>query len=220
MQPSELIIGRQVEKNDFQVDEQYTKVGRKHARVFRKSDGMYIEDLDSKNGTFVNGKSIKRKKITASDKVMLGGLDHYPLNVQKLSKLLPMTETEFQTAFQKLQDVYNNYQKDKVRIQSKSQSEMMLKRSLPMAIPGLLMLFLQGNPTIRIVGGLFAAGAVAIGSLWASKSIGKIPELLNNLREQFLHDYVCPNCAHDFGERPWENIRKQGRCKGCGREFQ
>ena len=30
-------------------------VSRQHARIVREADGFYIEDLDSLNGTFVNG---------------------------------------------------------------------------------------------------------------------------------------------------------------------
>ena len=37
-----------------------TYISRKHCRIVKKSDGYYIEDMESTNGTFVNGEKIKR----------------------------------------------------------------------------------------------------------------------------------------------------------------
>jgi DNA-directed RNA polymerase subunit RPC12/RpoP len=223
MEKNEIFIGRQVEKGNFPVEEQYKLVSRKHARIIRKPDGFYIEDLDSANGTFVNGTTIKFKKIKASDKITLGGIDYYELNLAKALKLLPMSETEMKQAFLNLKQVYDSYQKEKVKIQSESQGSMMLKRTIPMAVPGLLMaiipFFTGHNPVIQILGGILSAIAMIVGSLWASKSMSKTPERMNNLREQFMMDYVCPNCGQEFGERPWENIKKQGKCRACQREF-
>ena len=228
MEKNEILIGRQVEKGNYLIEEQYKSVGRKHARIIRKSDGIYIEDLDSANGTFVNGKSVKLKKINASDKISLGGMNCYELNLGKVLKLLPLPDKDFHDQMLQLKQVYEYYQKEKVKIQSENQGKMMLKRSLPMALPGLLMVVIpffadRSNPQIsvfiQVVGGIFSALAMVLGSIWASKSMAKMPERINDLREQFLVDYVCPNCGQDFGERPWENIKRQGKCRACQREF-
>lgn len=226
MKKNEILIGREVEKGDYAIDKQYTSIGRKHARIIRKPDGIYIEDLDSANGTFVNGKSIRLKKITASDKITLGGLTYYELNLEEALKLFPLSNAEFQAKFMQLKQVYDNYQKDKVKIQSESQGKMMMKRSLPMVLPGLLMMLLplgsgsdKSSILFRVLGGILSTLAIVVGAVWASKSMAKIPERLHDLRERFLVDYVCPNCGHDFGERPWENIKRQGKCKACQRAF-
>lgn len=52
----EIIIGRSPECDYVIPDRQ---VSRKHARVFRADDGFYLMDLDSKNGTYLNGSSIE-----------------------------------------------------------------------------------------------------------------------------------------------------------------
>jgi len=229
MERTEIIIGREVEKGDYTVDAKHTAVGRKHARMFRKNDGMYIEDLNSANGTFVNGKSVKLKKITDADSVMLGGKDYYKLNLAKAWKMIPMLEREFQEKTQNLKRVYDTYQKNKVKIQSESQGSMMLKRTMPMVIPGLLTMILsftmdfEENPHLsmflKIIGGAGTAIAVLIGGIWASSSLAKTPERLNNLQQEFMKEYVCPNCKQYFGEQPWENIHALGKCRACGREF-
>ena len=228
MGKNEILIGREVAKSEYSIDKQYVAVGRKHARIIRKPDGIYIEDLNSANGTFVNGKSVTRKKLNTTDKVTLGGVDYYKLNLGEVLKLLPVSDEDFQSLFLQLKQVYDDYQREKVKIQSESMGKMMMKRTLPMAIPGLLIVatsFFLGNNSqqvntyIQLSGGILSALAIMLGTIWASKSMTKMPEHLNSLREQFLIKYVCPGCKHSFGEIPWEVIKNQGKCKACQREF-
>jgi len=48
-------IGRAPD-NDIQIKDRF--VSRKHLKIFRKESKYFIEDLESKNGTFINGKQI------------------------------------------------------------------------------------------------------------------------------------------------------------------
>ncbi len=52
----EIIIGRD-SGNDVQIDN--AAVSREHAKIIRGPNYYLIEDLNSTNGTFVNGKKIK-----------------------------------------------------------------------------------------------------------------------------------------------------------------
>ena len=228
MEKNEILLGREVAKGEYSIEKRYVAIGRKHARIVRKPDGIYIEDMNSANGTFVNGIPVSRKKLSVTDKVTLGGVDYYELNLQEVLKLLPVSDEEFQSRFLQLKQVYDDYQREKVKIQSENMGKMMMKRTLPMAIPGLLIVatsFFMGNNSqqvntyIQLSGGILSALAIILGVIWASKSMTKMPEHLNNLREQFLIQYVCPGCKHSFGEIPWEVIKNQGKCKACQREF-
>ena len=51
----EIVIGRGVECDVVIKD---AKASRRHCRLLRKPDGFLLEDLGSKNGTFVDGKKI------------------------------------------------------------------------------------------------------------------------------------------------------------------
>ena len=66
----ELMIGRAPDC-DQMLD--FPMISWHHARVVRESSGFFVEDLDSKNGTFVNGRRITSKtKMQASDYISLG----------------------------------------------------------------------------------------------------------------------------------------------------
>src|SRR5262249_54960795 len=45
---------------------------RKHARIAMQQDQIWIEDLGSTNGTFVNGEKIKRARLKEGDRVLIG----------------------------------------------------------------------------------------------------------------------------------------------------
>lgn len=44
-------------------------MSRKHARVTREGDGYWIEDLESRNGTFVNNERVTKRLLSAGDHV-------------------------------------------------------------------------------------------------------------------------------------------------------
>lgn len=51
------IIGKSGKSSDYKLEEQF--ISRVHARIYEEMDGYYIEDLNSSNGTFVNGEKLK-----------------------------------------------------------------------------------------------------------------------------------------------------------------
>jgi len=50
----------------------YSQISWHHARLTVKQDSFFIEDLNSTNGTFVNGKKIKSCLVSSSDIISLG----------------------------------------------------------------------------------------------------------------------------------------------------
>lgn len=62
-------IGRTA-KNKIIIDNQ--AVSSKHALVLKDGDGFIIQDLDSKNGTFVNEKKISRHNLQDGDVIAVG----------------------------------------------------------------------------------------------------------------------------------------------------
>ncbi len=65
----EISVGRSAE-NQISVD--LTALSRKHCVVFRQARSVYVRDLDSTNGTFVNGERVKVRQLQDGDRVFLG----------------------------------------------------------------------------------------------------------------------------------------------------
>ncbi len=62
-------IGR-VGANEVQLHD--TEVSRKHAELIRKGEVFHLRDLNSSNGTFVNGKPIREAALKTGDQVQMG----------------------------------------------------------------------------------------------------------------------------------------------------
>ncbi len=66
----EMIIGRHASCTVMLGDPQ---VSHRHARLFRSANDYVLEDLGSRNGTFVNGRRIGRALLQAGDTILIGG---------------------------------------------------------------------------------------------------------------------------------------------------
>jgi len=201
-------IGK-AEDNDYVADDAY--VSRYHARLGQDDNGaLFIEDLNSTNGTFVNDNRIIKKKITSSDSVRLGS--HYILNVREALKF----DNDYSEEFAILKSVYNDYIKEKIRIQSSNQFKTRLFQSLPFAMTGVMGLviafFGRRSQGIFIISLLLAICAPTIGIYFGARQSAKIPELLQYLANKFKIDYVCPKCGAFLGEVPWESLANKKQC--------
>ena len=64
-----VIIGRTAD-NDLQVDSRF--VSRHHCQIVTGAEGSMIEDLNSTNGIFVQGKRVRRYNLNDGDVVVIG----------------------------------------------------------------------------------------------------------------------------------------------------
>ena len=69
MTSSKIVIGRE---EDCEFILQDPRMSRHHASLERKGDRIYIRDLDSKVGVFINGHAVKAGELKHGDKVLLG----------------------------------------------------------------------------------------------------------------------------------------------------
>ena len=66
---NEIIVGRD-ETSDIQIDN--IAVSREHATIVKGPNYYFIEDMQSKNGIFINGKKINKKFLKPDDEVIIG----------------------------------------------------------------------------------------------------------------------------------------------------
>jgi pSer/pThr/pTyr-binding forkhead associated (FHA) protein len=69
VQGERVTIGRSPDASVFLDD---VTVSRNHALVVRRRDGLYIDDLGSLNGTYVNRRRIESQKLQNGDELQIG----------------------------------------------------------------------------------------------------------------------------------------------------
>jgi len=62
-------VGRRTDRDLVLTD---PRVSREHAQFMRENDGIYIEDQNSRQGTFVNGERTTRRKLLRNDRLEFG----------------------------------------------------------------------------------------------------------------------------------------------------
>ena len=67
-------LGR-ADSADVRVDDPFASSA--HARIFTRGDFMYIEDMGSTNGTYLNGRQLKTaERLKVADKVRIGDTEY------------------------------------------------------------------------------------------------------------------------------------------------
>jgi pSer/pThr/pTyr-binding forkhead associated (FHA) protein len=88
-------------KNDLQIND--STISRNHCKFIKAKNIYKIIDLNSTNGTFVNGKIINEKILNVGDNIAIGKTilkflaapkkeDYYDLDDQKISMVIPLSE--------------------------------------------------------------------------------------------------------------------------------
>lgn len=85
----EYYIGRQM-GNQIHVSD--PSISNVHARVFKGPEGYVLEDLNSRNGTFINGVRIDRKLLRENDAVRVGN-SNFVYNIVYEVKQIPPADT-------------------------------------------------------------------------------------------------------------------------------
>ncbi len=194
-------------------------VSRKHAKLTLRGDGsLILEDLNSTNGTFVNGQQILTKVINASDKIQLAGSVDIDLKPW-IDRAKPEDSSELRKKFFQLKNVYDDYNKKKIKIQSETMTSVMVKRSLPMIVPavmGAMTFFMEGwGKYAAGIGVVLSLIGISYGIHAASKDQSKLPEKLQEIEDQLRIDYVCPKCKNFLGNLPWQSLSNRGQCSFC-----
>ncbi|MDR1201148.1 MAG: FHA domain-containing protein [Tannerellaceae bacterium] len=203
-----ITIGRAGD-NDFVVNDPH--VSRYHARLLRDEEGcLFLEDMASTSGTFVNGSQIAKKKVSLTDTIWFG--EEYKLELSEVLK----AGNDYSEDFAQLKEIYDKYIEQKVKIQSSNQFKTRLFQTLPFAfigVIGVLISTLGKGSTVLFGISLFVTICVpTIGIYLGAKQSAKIPRQLQDLANQFKIDYVCPKCGTFLGEIPWESLSNRKQC--------
>jgi pSer/pThr/pTyr-binding forkhead associated (FHA) protein len=101
-----ILIGR-LEECDYIIYDPLNRVSRKHALLIKEGSTLFIQDLGSSNGTFINGRQIKpniRVPISLEHKITLS--KDYELDIQKVKFPKPSNEKEQNSGFKDDQTIF------------------------------------------------------------------------------------------------------------------
>ncbi|WP_372364671.1 FHA domain-containing protein [Candidatus Uabimicrobium sp. HlEnr_7] len=86
------VIGRSATNSDFIIPASFEKVSGKHLEITRTLAGIFVEDIGSKNGTYINGQMLTTKTlIEDQQKIYLGGTNPCESCILKFSLTPPDT---------------------------------------------------------------------------------------------------------------------------------
>ena len=129
-----LTIGRAVD-NDLELPgDSFPSVSTHHARLEFDADGeLWIEDVGSKNGTFVDGEQVRRAKLAAGEVVQLGPVGPRFLVVSSA----PLVETMFVDAV-KVRGSQVSEQRVTELVEKRAKSQLVLMGIVGAAVIGAL----------------------------------------------------------------------------------
>ncbi|MDR0437923.1 MAG: FHA domain-containing protein [Bacteroidales bacterium] len=209
-------IGR-ASDNNTRIDK--PEVGRYHARITVNDDGVFLEDLDSVNGTYINGFRIKEAILNYRDKVVVA--KKYPLSEIFLISLFrhknpDVDPNDYSEEFLKLKDVYDDYQiNKKVSIQKFQQRNNWI-RLLVVTVPAIALLVILKKT--KILGDeYFTVYIAATAILTALAPLFLLQENKNfgEIERKFKKKYKCPKCKLMLTQE-WEIHLEDEKCPRCG----
>ena len=223
----EIIVGRRGEQSFPIMDK---AVSGKHLKLTTMPDGnVQVEDLESTNGTFIDGVRIIKKVVSRNTVVQMGSTFTFCINdvlpEVKTSPVPPTPPTppkpeydeEILRKFQNLESVWNKYQEEKINLQKNNASKGFL-RMLPMFVLGGLGYMISCIPELADFRTAITLAGLGIGIIitWISyNSATSLPEQMEKLNQQFQIDYVCPKCKQFLGFTPFEGLKNRGQCSAC-----
>lgn len=233
----EIKIGREVEGGSILlVPPTCKKVSRRHASLHWIDGVMTIEDNESSNGTFVNGKRIAKAKVGESDEVWLGGIggdNCYRVDLKKVfdscRKAEEKTKTDYSKEFEGLKQAYKEYQAEVAEVRKKATTTSQMPKLIASFIPtliGLILMLILKDPTIRIlsisIGGVIT-GLINMLSVGKGNNVNeRMAEEITELQIKYQPRYSCPKCGMKYPfTTHWKKLEADGKCPNpkCNAKF-
>lgn len=218
----EITIGRQADgSDDVRVPEHFTDVGRRHAKLTIRENDMLLEDLDSSNGTFVNGVQVRKKLVNASDRIALGDAQGYELDLAKIivhyNKVELANKTDFEPEFNALRTTYNDYFVERNRLKKQSGVKAFIPRILVTLVGMAITFAIPMDSNVRYAV-MTVLGLIGGASTLIKGDDLKLQDALDTLSVSYQNRYLCPKCKKKLGlNNSWKMLRSAKVCPHqCG----
>ena len=183
-----------------------------------KGHEVSIKDLNSANGTYVNGIRVEEAVLHPKDTVRIA--NKYPLNMKNIFGHLPGFNTDecddYSQEFETLKGVWDHYETKKGEINQKSQNRLQWGKTGLVSLPVLgfiilARLFKWNEWYFPFYIGLNTFLTSAAFFLLKDK---KKEVLLKQLEVEFRKKYRCPRCGYQLRES-WDLHHDQQNCPSC-----
>lgn len=240
----EIKIGREESGTDaITVPQTCKRVGRHHAKMLWKDGIVTIEDNESTNGTFVNGKRIAKTKVGENDTVWLGGNNGdgecYQVDMKKVFASFRDTEwkarTDFSEEFEAVKQAYIDYQTEVAEVKTKFTKSSQMPKLIASLVPAVIGLVICISPALKdapesgtwraiaLSSGTVISGIVGFLTLGKSnQSNEKMNEAITELQIKYQKKYCCPKCHKEFQlTTHWKKLLADGKCPNpkCNAKF-
>lgn len=213
-----------------------------HARLVGCTPTSYLlEDLDSKNGTYVNGIRISRKLISETDAIRLADTDvtvpqllnqavtakpqlsfstPSAANKTAIDLLKPQRADaagalDVSVAFAELKQVFEQY--PQLRKACRNREKMIRTGSIILSsVVGISAVLASGGIALSLLQVMSGAGLSMLVPTLCSTLLST-DEKLELIDKEYRDRYRCPNpaCRDPFGMREWELLAQQKTCRRC-----
>lgn len=208
--------------------------GVAHAKIsVDKNGGIVVTNMNPKNVTYINNRSVESLHVTPADSMALGK-DKYAVSIstvldtaEKIVAAQAQAQAQRQWQPQQpeppktfnishLEDVWNDLKAKKKEIQAKQKKTNLIRT-------GCSAFTLCTVPLAQVVGpGAYALSGIGlIGALYGFFGIknDKTADVMDQLNEDFQDKYVCPNpdCGKFLGNYSYKLMKKQYgmKCPYC-----
>ena len=187
------MIGRDT-ANEVVIDER--TVSFHHGKIESHADGFLLVDLNSENGTFVNGKMINSVWLNDGDTITVGNhtlIFSNPIRIKIPEKLQGSINETIPMEVEKIKNII--LQKELNRLNSKISDSMVIvllhdqKKSLPLVEKPISLGKAQTND-------------IVVKDLWVGKKAGIIEKQADGWYFRYVEGFLKPRVNGDFAKKP------------------
>lgn len=231
----EIKIGKEESgANAITVPQSCKRVSRHHAKLLWKDGVVTIEDNESTNGTFVNGKRIARTKVDEEDTVWLGGnnggAECFQLDMKtaftKFRDIEWKARTDFSEEFQAVAQTYIDYQTEVAKVKTEYAKSSQMPKLIVSMVPAVIGLVICISPALKnspeagtwravtLSAGTVISGIVGFLTMGKSnQSNDKMNETITEIQIKYQKKYCCPKCGKEFPiTTHWKKLLADGKC--------
>lgn len=197
-------------------------VSRRHCVLSVNGDEILIKNMkEGVNPIYVNGQEVERKKIKREDIIQLGP-EKYSVDVAAILAALN-GGTDESVSIAHLEKVYKDYNETIVKMQERDRKNNAVSRIVSLLLMGIgAMSFMiptssDNGVFIKVLRVTLFAVAIIM-AIIGFRDTGN-PRKLQELKDKYLDDYVCPKCGKSFGNMRYKDLAKYVACPSCKVKF-